>query len=211
MALVDDNIAGASRACGNHSFGNPSTNQLLSRLWLQLLRSQQAELASLQPHKQQSQSSSSSAPKKLCGSSWTWEREQGRVESGRAVHRVVQPRVLSSGPMALSAAPRGAEMDFLVCKPHTRLTSWSLLNFSWALINADPRGTTLATSPCSAPCSPVLQPMLFPCSRLCSHPCLKFRSGSCPRKGHFSPKLEEPRAPASPTLPRRRPSASGDG
>lgn len=165
MALVADNVAGASRACGNRSFGNLSTHQLLSWLWLQLLRSQQAELASLQPHKQQSQSSSSSAPEMVCGSSWTWDRDQRRAESGRPVHRVVQLRALSSGPVAPSAAPRDAGMNFLICRPHTRLTSWSLLNFSWALINVDPGGTTLATSPCAAPRSPILQPILFTCSR----------------------------------------------
>lgn len=98
-------------------------------------------------------------------SSWTRVREPGRAESGRAAHGMVHPRTLSSGPVAPSAARGDGEMNFLVCEPCTRLTPRSLLNFSWALINADPGGTTLATSPCPAPSSPVLWPVLFTCSR----------------------------------------------
>lgn len=36
---------------------------------------------------------------------------------------------------------------------------------------------------------------------LCSHPCLKFRSGSCPRKGHFPPKTRGAKCSCLPDTP----------
>lgn len=80
---------------------------------------------------------------------------KGRVREGGAQGGASQDAVFRThGPFCSSRRLR-QEMNFPVWKPHTWLTVWSLLNFSQALINTDPGGTTLATSPHPAPSSPV--------------------------------------------------------